>query len=82
MAIQGGFTNSGRMKRVENRGEGKGRSGQMQSQKTARRGKEAFFNEQCLVIEDNNKRGKIRDLFRKIVNLNRAFRPKDGHNKE
>ena len=54
----------------------------MQSlKKTARRGKEDFFNEQCLIIEENNKRGKTGDLFRKIGNLNGAFCPKDGHNK-
>jgi len=32
----------------------------------ARRDKNAFFNEQCLIIEENNKRGSTRDLFRKI----------------
>ena len=26
----------------------------------------AFFNEQCLKLEENNRRGKTRDLFRKI----------------
>ena len=31
-------------------------------QRTARRGKKAFLNEQCKEEEKNNKRGKIRDL--------------------
>ena len=35
-------------------------------QRTARKDTKAFFNEQCLIIEENNKRGKTRDLFRKI----------------
>ena len=34
-------------------------------QRIARRDK-AFFNEQCLMIDENNKRGKTRDLFRKL----------------
>ena len=38
-------------------------------QRTARRDKKAFFNEQCLILEENNKRGKIRDLFRKTGNI-------------
>ena len=37
----------------------------------------AFFNEQCL-IEENNKRGKTRDLFRKTGNIKGAFCPKTG----
>ena len=31
------------------------------------------MNEQCLIIEENNKRGKPRDLFRKIGNIKGAF---------
>jgi len=45
-------------------------------QRTARRDKKAFFNEQCLIIEENNKRKKTRDLFRKIGNIEGAFFPK------
>ena len=37
----------------------------------------AFFNEQCLT-EENNKRGKTRDLFRKTGNIKGAFCPKIG----
>ena len=47
-------------------------------QKIARRDKNAFFNEQCLIIEENNKRGKTRDLFRKTGNIKGGFRPKMG----
>ena len=79
MAIRGGFTNSGRTKRVKNKGEGERLiQSNAESQETARRDKEAFFNEQCLIIEENNKRGKTRDLFRKIGNINGAFCPKMG----
>ena len=34
--------------------------------KIARRDKKAFFNEQCLIIEENNKKRKPSDLFRKM----------------
>ena len=36
------------------------------SQRIARREKKAFLNDQCKEIEENNRMGKTRDLFRKI----------------
>ena len=47
-------------------------------QRTAWRDKKAFFNEQCIKLEENNRRGKSRDLFRKIGNIKGAFGPKMG----
>ena len=35
-------------------------------QRIARRDKKAFFSDQCKEIEENNRMGKTRDLFRKI----------------
>ena len=35
-------------------------------QRTARRDKKAFLSNQCKEIEENNRMGKIRDLFKKI----------------
>ena len=35
-------------------------------QRTARRDKKAFLSNQCKEIEENNRLGKIRDLFKKI----------------
>ena len=49
--------------------------------RTARRDKKAFFNEQSMKLEENNRRGKTRDLFRKIGNIKGKFCP-NGHNKE
>ena len=49
-------------------------------QKIGRRDKKAFFNKQCLITEENSKRGKTRDLFRKIESIKGAFGPKMGHN--
>ena len=47
-------------------------------QRTAQRDKKAFFNEQCVKLEGHNRRGKPRDLFRKIGNIKGAFCPKMG----
>ena len=45
-------------------------------QKTAQRDKKAFFNEQCVKLEENNRRGKSKDLFRKIGDIKGTFCPK------
>ena len=37
-------------------------------QRIARRNKKAFLSEQCKEIEENNRMGKTRDLFKKISN--------------
>ena len=47
-------------------------------QRVSRRDKKDFFNEQCLIIEGNSKRGKTGDLFRSIANIMEAFCPKMG----
>ena len=49
-------------------------------QRIARRDKKAFFNEQGLMIEENNKRRKTRDLFQIIErdNIKGEFHPKMG----
>ena len=58
---------------------GKGTSSQTWSfQRIARSDKKASFNEQCLIIEENNKKGKTRDLFRKTGNIKGDFHPKMG----
>ena len=35
-------------------------------QRRAQRDKKAFFNEQCIKLEENSRSGKTRHLFRKI----------------
>ena len=45
---------------------------------TARRNKKAFFNEQCIKLEENSRRKKTRDLFRKIGAIKETFCPKMG----
>ena len=79
MIIRRGFTNSGRTKRSENQGrEGKIHPIKHSSKRIARRDKKDFFNKQCLIIEENIKRGKIRDPFKKIGDIKGAFHPKMG----
>ena len=45
-------------------------------QRTAQRDKKAFFSEQCIELEENNRRRKTRDLFRKVGDIKGAFCPK------
>ena len=45
---------------------GKGTSLNAEFQRIAQRDNKAFFNEQCIKLEENNRRGKTRDLFREI----------------
>ena len=45
-------------------------------QSIARRDKKAFLNDQCKEIEDNNRMGKIRDLFKKIRDTKGIFHAK------
>ena len=47
-------------------------------QRIARRDKKAFFSDQCKEIEENNRMGKTRDLFRKIRNTKGTFHAKMG----
>ena len=45
-------------------------------QSTARRDKKAFLSDQCKEIEENNRIGKTRDLFRKIRDTKGPFHAK------
>ena len=42
-------------------------------QRTAWRDKKAFFNEQCIKLEEKKGRGKTRDLFRKMGDIKGTF---------
>ena len=42
-------------------------------QRTERRGKKAFLSDQCKDIEENNRMGKSRDLFKKIRHTKGTF---------
>ncbi|CAF5074997.1 unnamed protein product, partial [Rotaria magnacalcarata] len=47
-------------------------------QRRARRDREKHINDQCQQIEDNNRKGKTRDLFKKIDEIKRTFHAKIG----
>ena len=51
-------------------------------QRIPRRDKKAFFSDQCKEIEENNRMGKIRNLFKKIRDTQGNISCKDGNNKE
>ena len=51
-------------------------------QRIAQREKKAFLSDQCKEIEDNNRMGKTRDLFKNTRDTNGAFRAKMGSVKD
>ena len=51
-------------------------------QRIARRDKKAFFSHQCKEIEENNRMGKTRDLFKKITDAKGIFHAKIGSIKD
>ena len=51
-------------------------------QRIARRDKKAFLSDQCKRIEENNRLGKTRDLFKKIRNTKETFHAKMGSIKD
>ena len=51
-------------------------------QRIARRDKKAFLSDQCKDIEENNRMGKTRDLFKKIRGIKGTFHTKMGSIKD
>ena len=51
-------------------------------QRIPRRGKKAFLSDQCKEIEENNRKGKTRDLFKRIRDTKGAFHAKMGSIKD
>ena len=49
-----------------------------ESQRIARRDKKAFLSNQCKEIEENNRKGKTRDLVKKIRDTKGTFHAKMG----
>ena len=73
MAVWGGLTNSCEKKRGEKE---RYKHLNAEFQRIARRDKKAFFSDQCKEIEENNRMGKTRDLFKKIRATKRTFQTK------
>ena len=73
------------MKRREAKSKGeKGRYKHLNAefQRKARRDKKAFLSDQCKEIEENNRMGKTRDLFKKIRDTKGTFHAKIGSIKD
>ena len=51
-------------------------------QRIARRDKRAFLSDHCKKVEENNRMGKTRDLFKKIIATKGTFHPKMGSIKD
>ena len=51
-------------------------------QRIARRDKKALLRDQCKEIEENNRTGKTRDLFKKIRDIKETFHAKMGSIKD
>ena len=82
-AVWGGLTNSCEKKRGEKqRRKGKIQASESRVQRIARRDKKAFLRDQCLEIEENNRVGKSRDLFKKIRDTKETFHAKMGSIKD
>ena len=54
------------------------RPSEWEFQRTARREKKAFLSEQCKQIEESNRMGKTRGLFKKIRDTKETFHAKMG----
>ena len=79
MAVWGGLTNSREKKTgKKQRRKGKIYPSDAEFHRRARRDKKAFFRDQCKEIEENNRMGKTRDLFKKIRNTKGTFHAEMG----
>ena len=77
VAVWGGFANSCEKREVKNKGE-RERYEHLNAelQRIARRDKKAFLSDQCKEIEENNRMGKTRGLFKKIRDTKGTFHEK------
>ena len=83
MDVWGGPTNSCEKKRTKKqRRIGKIYPFEWEFQRIARRDKKAFLSDQCKEIEENNRIGKTRDLFKKVRDTKGIFHAKTGSIKD
>ena len=79
MAVWGGLTNSCVKKRSEkHRRKERYKHLNAEFQRIATRDKKAFLSDQCKEIEEKNRMGKTRDLFKKIRDTKGTFHAKMG----
>ena len=78
MAVWGGLTNSCEKRSKKQRRKERSKHLNAEFQRIARRDKKAFLSDQCKEIEEKNRMGKTRDLFKKIRDTKVAFHAKMG----
>ena len=79
MAVWGGLTNSCEKKRSEKE---RYKHLNAEFQRIVMRDKKSFLSDQCKVIEENNRMGMTRDLFRKIKDTKGTLHAKMGSIKD
>ena len=82
MAVWGGLTNSCEKRSKKQRRKERSKHLNAEFQRIARRDKKAFFRNHCKEIEENNRMGKTRDLFKKIRDTKGPFHAKMGSIKD
>ena len=83
MTVWGGLTNSCEKKRGEKqRKKERYKHLNAEFQRISRRDKKAFFSDQCKEIEEKNRMGKTRDLFKKIRDTKGIFQANMGSIKD
>ena len=83
IAVWGGLTNSCAEKRSQKQGEKKRYKNLIaEFQRIAGRDKKAFLSDQCKEIEENNRMGKMGDLFKKTRDTKGTFHAKMGSIKD
>ena len=83
MAVWGSLTKSCERREAKSQGEKqKYKHLNAEFQRIARRDKEAFLSDQCKELEENNRMGKTRDLFKKIRGTKGTFHAKVGSIKD
>ena len=83
MAVWGDLTKSCEKKRSEKqRRKERYKHQNAEFQRTARRDKKTFLSSQCKEIDENNRMGKTRDLFKKIRDTKGTFHAKMGSIKD
>ena len=78
MAVWGGPTNSCEKKRSEKGAKERYTHLNAEFQRIASRNKKSFLSDQCKEIEENNRMGKTRNLFKKIGDTKGTFHAKMG----
>ena len=88
MAVWGGLKIAVKRREEKSKGEKKKKEEERYKhlnerfQRIARRDKKAFLSDQCKEIEENNRMGKTRDIFKKIRESKTTFHAKMGSIKD